>query len=1304
MSTIMPLHILHLSDLHFGSSSRFVGSDHRELGKRFYQAIQDELRHRGTNANISVVIITGDIAESGLPREYQLAKDFFEGLAGELGLERRYFIFLPGNHDICWPLSKQAELEQQIEGFSDAEFRSRMDAYKFKFFNEFIANFYGPSAGNQEIALENGARISSFEDLRLSIAALNSCEIESHLPGDHRGFLSEKQVQSVMTYWRGGGIDDWVKIVALHHNPVTTVTANIEEWKSYLRQKGEVSADLIERFAADVAGVEGRDYLKRLSEECEVQLVLHGHHHATEQQSWPWKTSKGHTQILSAGSWGVMPTKLPGDEPNTFQIIQINVEKEELRPYILRYEPRALVASSVVPGQFIRDTAVPENFCLALSVPSGFKRTAAKKGARKQTRDLSSFIREYKQRLSSLYSRWDLAAVGVTQAGGAEKPIVADLDEMYLPLRLAESYDIRQLDRGRDLPPDMLLRRKKPLAIRGPAGSGKTTWMRWTFRRLLSNEGALPIMVELRRLARTWQKVDAPGEDRSLDAYLENWVAEHLGGGWRGWMPEVLKRKSGPRPVLLVDGWDELGELGEELRGKLLGFIRSHPRILVVVTSRPYGQGRPSNSEGFEVLDIQPLSDTEIEGFSSQFFIKCYSKDRQAITESGERFLAALKRSPDATSLARTALLLTMMLLISRSRPLPDKRHQLYQACIDNLLTALPDRKQEEGAQLLREQWRPDDSEERLRVVAKMAYEMQQLGYETSGRTQIVRGWDELAGLLPKEWKPQLRTGFIAWLAGPAGLLVDRADGTVSFAHLSFQEYLVAWHLQAIVEGNQARINSFRGKLQSQTWWETLRLWAALVEGRNPDQLKPVLKALMEDEGGIWLAGAMLADGLGSETEFAEWGALFKGALYVKWTSGVDQCVQAWASSRQDARRLALRDILNENSSSLVWTQWVRYKMWFDTAKLSGAFPLPAKHANSRILAEVISDVPTAERQFAVGRIFINGSPCWPASPPELVVLRTWPTHRQIVGNHLQVLASLPIGRSELLEKAGRLIKVRKSDVAGNVKLNQRTKEYLLRVIQNSPPHSSGLQWHQDLIQDMFNQVNVDQISRFFSPGFFYETFDLFRFSMAYGAKEMLSHAQTLNWFWARNLASGELRNYGFFPRRLFDASSPSNECVVSSTGYYQPRALLAHLPVKDTPLLKLFSLACQVSLHPERSTVSFKGALTKYSRQLAPLWPALARHIARMSTEEDRALLNDLARHPESLHPPLRWGLQYLVRGDIVMDDGSIITIDEVTSELGLRPLPYLEEMPREVKLNWDDILRYNRVPLVTEPGTAID
>src|SRR5262249_24505223 len=148
---------------------------------------------------------------------------------------------------------------------------------------------------------------------------------------------------------------------------------------------------------------------------------------------------------------------------------------------------------------------------------------------------------------------------------------------------------------------------------------------------------------------------------------------------------------------------------------------------------------RPSHGEGFELLDIQPLSDEEIGQLAHRFFTRCYGQDEASAAKEVDRFQRALLRAPEPQALARTALLLTMMLLISRSRPLPDKRHLLYEVCIENLLTALPQRREEEGVLIQREQWRPEDSEERLRVVASVAFGVQSEGYKGGARRTIVR-------------------------------------------------------------------------------------------------------------------------------------------------------------------------------------------------------------------------------------------------------------------------------------------------------------------------------------------------------------------------------------------------------------------------------------------------------------------------------------------------------------------------------------------------------------------------------------
>ena len=126
---------------------------------------------------------------------------------------------------------------------------------------------------------------------------------------------------------------------------------------------------------------------------------------------------------------------------------------------------------------------------------------------------------------------------------------------MYVDLRVAEGFDLNKTDRGSLISPKALLARERPLVIRGAAGSGKTTWMRWTFRRLLENQEAFPLMLVLRDLARRWQDPQCKGAAGSLDTFLEEWAAGLLGSGWEGEIKKQLAALEGPRAVILVDGW-----------------------------------------------------------------------------------------------------------------------------------------------------------------------------------------------------------------------------------------------------------------------------------------------------------------------------------------------------------------------------------------------------------------------------------------------------------------------------------------------------------------------------------------------------------------------------------------------------------------------------------------------------------------------------------------------------------------------------------------------------------------------------
>ncbi len=681
------------------------------------------------------------------------------------------------------------------------------------------------------------------------------------------------------------------------------------------RRRGWLQIWLL-RHVSDLVGFEGRSTCKAIVEDAHVQLVLHGHHHAKDEQSWDWRSgAKGRAAVLSSGSLTLNADKLPEDEPLSLRFIELDTRKKEIRARSLIFDPRGRTEGELRRGSFVPDPIELTGYLKPLDLPPGFEpsKKTPKVPKGKAPASSSAFIRSYRLSLGASFARWDLAPVGVAQTGGAGKPIEAGLDEMYLALRLAEGFAINNTKRGEPITPEALLARNHPLAIRGAAGAGKTTWMRWTFRRLLREERALPLMLVVRDLARYWQTPGCHGAARSLVSFLDAWAAERMGAGWEGEFRKIIEAGDGPRPILLVDGWDEAGKLGEELREKLVGLLAKCPRMLAVVTSRPYGEGRPSHAEGFEVLDVQPLADGEIQDFTGRFFRQCYGEDEITAGREAERFWSALERSPEPQALARTALLLTMMLLIGRSRPLPDKRHLLYEACIDNLLTALPDSKAEQGALLLPQQSRPEDSEERKRIVARLAFALQAEGYKGYNRSAIVRDWEGMAALLPANWEATKKMGFLAWLAGPAGLLTDRADGTLTFTHLSFQEHLTAWHLNATVEGAEERVQEFKRQKDS-NWWESLRLWAALIEKQSPERLDPVLESLMSaDSGGLAFVGTILADGLGSESRFEEWKKRWQASLVGQ--NGLlepSQCARSWAASRQEARKKALASGLHE--------------------------------------------------------------------------------------------------------------------------------------------------------------------------------------------------------------------------------------------------------------------------------------------------------------------------------------------------------------------------------------------------------
>ncbi|MBD2740177.1 HEAT repeat domain-containing protein [Coleofasciculus sp. FACHB-1120] len=93
------MHILHLSDLHFGTLDQ-ANLWSNQLAADLYNDINI--------SHLDALILSGDIANYSTDDEYKAAAQFLDNLRQDLPLNPEQIILVPGNHDLNWKLAKKA--------------------------------------------------------------------------------------------------------------------------------------------------------------------------------------------------------------------------------------------------------------------------------------------------------------------------------------------------------------------------------------------------------------------------------------------------------------------------------------------------------------------------------------------------------------------------------------------------------------------------------------------------------------------------------------------------------------------------------------------------------------------------------------------------------------------------------------------------------------------------------------------------------------------------------------------------------------------------------------------------------------------------------------------------------------------------------------------------------------------------------------------------------------------------------------------------------------------------------------------
>jgi HEAT repeat protein len=93
------MHILHLSDLHFGTPDQ---------ANLWSNQLAADLYNDLSIPHLDALILSGDIANYSTQEEYKAAEQFLHNLHPDFPLNPEQIILVPGNHDLNWKLAKKA--------------------------------------------------------------------------------------------------------------------------------------------------------------------------------------------------------------------------------------------------------------------------------------------------------------------------------------------------------------------------------------------------------------------------------------------------------------------------------------------------------------------------------------------------------------------------------------------------------------------------------------------------------------------------------------------------------------------------------------------------------------------------------------------------------------------------------------------------------------------------------------------------------------------------------------------------------------------------------------------------------------------------------------------------------------------------------------------------------------------------------------------------------------------------------------------------------------------------------------------
>jgi WD40 repeat protein len=205
--------VLHISGPRFGRS--LVDTDEPVGAAELQARIWGDMTRFAAVDRPDLLVVTGNLTESGSLKETREALTFLTGLRALLGLEPGRLIVVPGARDVT-----RAACRAYFASCEADDITPQPPYWpKWRHFTGMFDELY---QGLDDLVFDSSQPWTLFPltDLKVVVAGLNSTMAESHREDDHYGWIGEAQAAWFTERMRPFESDGWLRIAAIQHSPV----------------------------------------------------------------------------------------------------------------------------------------------------------------------------------------------------------------------------------------------------------------------------------------------------------------------------------------------------------------------------------------------------------------------------------------------------------------------------------------------------------------------------------------------------------------------------------------------------------------------------------------------------------------------------------------------------------------------------------------------------------------------------------------------------------------------------------------------------------------------------------------------------------------------------------------------------------------------------------------------------------------------------------------------------------------------------------------------------------------------------